>query len=215
MANKPTLFSDKRSALERFDPYKLRDLDPSRIPGYSEIVRANDVAKADDLLFRDAHREHKTISTKEDAYREIGAKPRKLDVEFRWLPVSGVAGGALPYALRGQVDKYRQMGFDVVKLDATKAAANPDEAFGEIFPGYGFPPAAHIEADGTIRRGPDTALYVRNGEVARRWEQYEAEQAANRENAYRQNRISAADGSETAEAILEEERSNAVIRERN
>ena len=36
--------------------------------------------------------------------------------------------------------------------------------------GYGFPPAAREAEDGTIRRGPDVALYVRSGEVARMWE---------------------------------------------
>lgn len=211
-ASKPNLWSDTRSAVERFDPNKVMDNDPSRIPGYSEIVRANDVSQADDLIFREAHREHKGgIRTKEDAYASIGAKPRKLDVEFKWLPVSGVAGGSIPYALRGQVDKYRQMGFEIVRIDAGK---DPEVAFREIFPTYGFPPAGNVEADGTIRRGPDTALYVRNGEVARRWTQYEQNQALERENAYRQNRLTAADGSETAEAILEEERSNAAIRER-
>ena len=213
-AKKPNLWSDTRTALERFDPSVIRDLDPSRIPGYSEIVRANDIAKADELDFRKAHETSLGVKTKEDAYRMIGAKPRNLDVEFKWLPISGVAGGAIPYALSGQVDKYRQQGFDLVRLDIALAATDADAAFAELFPGCGFPPAARIEADGTIRRGPDVALYARNGEVARRWALYELEQAASRENAYQSEKISAKDGSVTAEAFSEDERSNVAIRER-
>lgn len=212
MPTKPLLWSDDRSALERFDPNKVRDLDPSRIPGYSEIVKANDISKADDLEFREAHRENVGgIRTKEDAYKAIGAAPRKLRYEFKWLVVSGPSGGAIPYALRGQMDKYRQQGFEPVTIDAGK---DPEVAFREVFPECGFPPNAHVEADGTIRRGYDLALYVRNGEVARRWEAYEAEQVAKRENAYRTPRIVAKDG-ESAEAILEETSETRTIRERN
>ena len=46
---KPVLFPDDRADAERFDPQMHRGhLDPSRIPGYSEIVQANDIARADD-----------------------------------------------------------------------------------------------------------------------------------------------------------------------
>ena len=42
--SKPLLFADERSDAERFDPRLHRGhLDPSRIPGYSEIVQANDI----------------------------------------------------------------------------------------------------------------------------------------------------------------------------
>src|SRR5690606_14892885 len=42
--------------------------------------------------------------------------------------------------------------------------------------GFGMPPTAHVAADGTIRR-LDTALYIRDGEVARKWERIRAEAA--------------------------------------
>ena len=210
MPTKPFLFSDDRSAVDRFDPYLVRDLDPSRVPGYSEIVKANDIARADDLEFRKAHEANPYIKTKEDAYKSIGAAPRTLEVEFKWLPVSGVAGSNLPYALRGQSDQYRQQGFQPVLLDLSK---NAEVAFGELFPGYGFPPTAHVEADGTIRRGPDVALYVRSGEVARRWAQYELDEAARRENASHKAGVLNADG-ESAPAFGSVENTHAFLNEK-
>lgn len=159
---KPILFADDRSDVERFDPMLHRGhLDPSRIPGYSEIVMANDIAKADDLEFR-----HKNGRTKEDVYRQIGATPRPLDVEFAWLPVSA-AGGAPSQTQARVLDRWKhQEGFRLATEDDLTSR------------GFGFPPLGRLAEDGTIRRGADTALFVRSGEVARRWEAFKmAEQA--------------------------------------
>lgn len=160
MNEKPVLFPDTRTDAEKFDPRLHRGhLDPSRIPGYSEIVQANDVAKADDLLFRSKN----DGRVKEDLYRQLGASPETLEVEFAWLPVSGVAGGESSHVYR-QLDQYmNQQGFRLATREDLDAY------------GYGFPPTAREAEDGTIRRGPDVALYVRSGEVARMWEAFKRE----------------------------------------
>lgn len=171
---KPLVFSDSRPAEERFDPERTSRWGPSYIPGYSEIVAANDIAKADDLLFREQHKNAlrpngKQGLTKDDVFRQLGTGPRVLDHEFRWLRVSGPnmsrtysADAQLSYAVNDQ-------GFRLATEDDLKSR------------GYGMPPAAHLDGEGKIRR-LDVALYIRSGEVARKWERYEVEKAAKREN---------------------------------
>jgi hypothetical protein len=160
--SKPVLFADTRSDVERFDPMTQQEhLDPSRIPGYSEIVMANDIAKADDLIFRS-----KNGRTKEEVYRQIGATPRPLDVEFAWLPISA-AGGA-PSQLQARVlDRWQNSeGFRLATAEDLTAR------------GFGFPPLGRHAEDGTIRRGADTALFVRSGEVARKWDAFKSRKQA-------------------------------------
>lgn len=160
--SKPVLFADERSDAEKFDPMMHRGhLDPSRIPGYSEIVMANDIAKADDLDFR-----YKNGFTKEEVYAKIGATPRVLDVEFAWLPVSA-AGGAPSQLQSRALDRWKnQEGFRLASREDLESR------------GFGFPPLGREAEDGTILRGADTALFLRSGEVARKWEAFKmAEQA--------------------------------------
>lgn len=163
LIEKPLLFPDERSDAERFDPNLHRGyLDPSRIPGYSEIVMANDIDKADALEFRS-----KNGITKEAMYAKIGASPRVLPVEFAWLPISGVAG-APSNAQERVSDRYRnQEGY---RLARWPADFEPH--------GFDFPPLGRPAEDGTIRRGADTALYVRSGEVARKWEKFKFQEQA-------------------------------------
>lgn len=161
---KPLIHAEELTDAEKFDPMRHRGaLDPSRIPGYSEVVQANDIDKADDLEFRKANG-----ITKEEAYRLVGATPRKLSVEFKWLPISGVAGGELSPIQARVMDRYvNQEGF---RLATIEDLTSND---------FGFPPLGRTAEDGTIRRGADVALYVRSGEVARKWEAFKiAEQAA-------------------------------------
>ena len=163
VAEKPLLYPDERADAEKFDPNLHRGhLDPSRIPGYSEVVQANDIEKADALLFRD-----RNGTTKEDVYRQIGATPRPLPVEFAWLPISGV-GGAPSNAQERVADRYKtQEGF--------RLAIWPDDFEPH---GFDFPPLGRHAEDGTIRRGADTALFVRSGEVARKWDAFKAREQA-------------------------------------
>lgn len=174
LTEKPVLFADERTDSEKFDPNLHRGaLDPSRIPGYSEIVQANDIAKADDLIFR----EQNLGKTKEDLYRQIGAQPQVLPVEFKWLRISGPGGGESHNALR-ELDGYKtKEGFSLVQ----KTAFDKGETFDRL--GYGFPPAGRRAEDGSINRGPDVALFVRDGEVARNWEKFYVDETARMEGA--------------------------------
>jgi hypothetical protein len=160
--NKPIVFSDDRGDAEKYDPnLHAGSLDPSRVPGYAEIVKANDIAQADPLIFRD-----KTGMTQEELYAQIGAKPQELPVELAWLRICGPGGAESHSAARELDSAVNQQGFRLATKDDLDNY------------GYGFPPAARMAEDGTIRRGPDVALYIRSGEVARKWEQYYAAETA-------------------------------------
>lgn len=167
---KPVLFAEERSDAEMFDPRRHRGaLDPSRIPGYSEIIMANDIAKTDDLTFRNAHRDNPHIKTREDVYKMIGATPRELDVQFAWLPVSGAAGARSSHVDRVLDSYMHQEGFRLATKDDLTSR------------GFGFPPAGREAEDGTIRRGSDVALFVRSSEVARMWEDFKFQEQKERE----------------------------------
>lgn len=194
--SKPVLFSDD---VVRFDPRRRNSGDPSWIGGYSEIVQANDIDKADDLYFR----EQNNGRTKEDVYKQIGAKPRKLPVEFAWLPISGPAGGASP-TQASEVRKYqRDQGF-------RRCSRAIFDRLSEEYGPFEFDDATWWEAeDGSIRRGYDVALFYRSGEVARNWEQYMAEEAAKAEGHTMPANLT--EGGYEAPTFEEEERSKADI----
>lgn len=164
--SKPLLWSDSRTDAEKFDPSLHRGaLDPSRIPGYSEIVQANDINKADDLVFREQNQGR----TKDFYFKQIGASPRMLDVEFKWLRITGPGGADSSSAARELDVALNQEGFRLANVNDLESN------------GCSLPPSARKAEDGTIRRGPDVALYVRSGEVARLWERYLAEETARQE----------------------------------
>lgn len=190
---KPVLFPDSRTDAEKFDPrLHMGALDPSRIPGYSEIVQANDVAKSDPLVFR-----NQTGMTHEDMFKKIGAKPQELPVEFKWLRISGPGGADSHSAMRTLDTAKNKEGF--------RLASEEDlERYG-----YSFPPAGRKAEDGTIRRGADTALFIRSGEVARMWERYIVEEAARLEGASVPATLT--EGGYSAETFVEEEREKAEV----
>lgn len=196
MAKKPVMWNEDPTDIERFNPRNFRGVsDPSRIPGYYEIVQANDIAKADDLIFREKHRENPEINTKEDAYRMLGAHPQKLDVEFQWLPISGPNGESVG-RVDATLDHYKnQQGFRLATKDDLESR------------GFGFPPAGRMAEDNTIRRGHDVALFVRDGKVARMWEKYKAEAAAKAEGNPLPEKLS-----DDAPTFVEEERSKEDIK---
>jgi len=175
MAKKPVLFPEDLEANPdaRFDPeyWEGRTSDPSWIHGYSEVVQANDIAQADDLDFQNAMREAGgKIKKKEDAYKLIGAKPQKLPVEFKWLPISGPSGEGMSPDQRRQLDQYENReGF-------TPATEDVLEKYG-----YKLSRSAWVGEDGKIRRGPDVGLYYRSGEVARKWSAHKQRRAAEQE----------------------------------
>ena len=189
---KPVLFADQRSDAERFDPMLHRGhLDPSRVPGYAEMVQANDIGIADALTFRAAN----DGRTKEDLYAQIGASPTKMEVELSWLPISGPDGGTSSHVMR-QLDQYvNQQGFRLAtKEDLTSR-------------GFGFPPTGRLAEDGTIRRGPDVALYIRSGEVARKWAAFKFAEQDALSNAHPEGYES---GAYAAPGIVEAERHESI-----
>jgi hypothetical protein len=174
---KPLLFADDTYDPSQFDPdlWEQRAADPGRIPGYSEVVQANDIAQADDFLFQQRQREFglgdNRFWNKEKVYELIGARPRELEIDFAWLPISGPGGGALSPDQARMLDHYmNKEGYRLVTVE------NRDD-FRKQF-GYDFPPTARVEADGSIRRGVDLALYARPGDVARKWERKRRQLAA-------------------------------------
>lgn len=174
MAKKPLLFAEDHDEPERFDPeyWEGRTRDPSWIPGYSEIVQANDVDQVDDLDFRNAMRDNaKGITSKEDVYALIGAKPQELPVEFAWLPISDPAGRNSQDIDR-RLDEYtNRRGFRLATREDLERH------------GYGTTRTMHEAEDGSIRRGPDTALYVRSREVARKWKRWKRKEALEQDGA--------------------------------
>lgn len=163
---KPLIFPDNRSAADRFDPSNVKGHDPSYVGGYSEIVQANDIAASDDLKFLNAHAGTRT-KRKEDVYKLIGTGPQELDCQLSWQRVASPSGSH-SYSAAVQLMNAEQEGWRAATLDDLKNR------------GFGMPPTAHVAADGTIRR-LDTALHIRDGEVARKWERFRAEEAARAE----------------------------------
>lgn len=201
MSAKPMLFPEDYDE-RRFDPAKNKASKPSRIEGYTEIIRANDIAKADDLLFRQAHAGAAVIKTKEDAYKVIGAKPQELPVEFKWLRVNGPGGAHSPTAA-AEIDVYTSdQGFVLCTKERFDNLA-------ELF-GYKFNHASwRVAEDGTISRGYDVALFYRSGEVARKWDRHMLEEAAKARGATLPAAFSA--GGDNAETFSEQETEKIII----
>ena len=194
LTEKPVIFADTRTDAEKFDPMLHQGaLDPGRIPGYSEIVMANDIAKADDLIFRNQN----LGRTKEDIYRQIGVQPQELDVEFKWLRITGPGGSESHSARRDLDSQINQEGFRLASEENDIVAR-----------GYGFPPSGRRAEDGTIRRGSDVALYVRDGKVAQKWEAFRNAETARMENAGLSSEFRA--GGDVAPTFEEKERDTVI-----
>lgn len=196
-ADKPLLFAEDFQDEERFDPdfWDGRTTDPSWIPGYSEIVQANDINEADDLDFANAMRDggNPRIKTKEDAFQMIGAEPQELPVEFAWLPYSDPGGGGLSADAARQLDMY-------INRKGYRLATKKDlERWG-----YGTTRVMSEAEDGAIRRGPDVALYVRSGEVARKWKNHKRRKAAEADGKPLPDEISEPGGMKTGTFETEE-----------
>lgn len=139
--------------------------DPSWIEGYSQIVQANDIAAANDLVWANQH--EKTGITKEKVYNLIGARPRELPMQFKWLRVAGPDGGN-SYSADADTLQHKERGYRIVTpADLTSW-------------GLELPPSAHV-AGGMIRR-LDVALFVVDGRRERLFEERRAREAAERES---------------------------------
>lgn len=151
MSKKPLLWNTPEVD-EAHLPRRLREkLGADYIPGYSEIVFANDLSLSDKL----------TDAEKEEYYKkEFGVGPNVLPYEFKWVRVSGPHGQPSDSA-REDTFNYRRMGYKPVTVEA--------EADFKAQFGFGFPPVAHIGADGMIRHR-DSALFYVDRETADRLE---------------------------------------------
>ena len=177
---KPVILSDYKSDTDDFgfDPSIFGETnDPYYIPGYTEQCKANDVEKADDFRFREQHQSDGI--TKQKLYDEvIKCQPRALPYVFSWLRVIGIDGTANANVVRDMYE-YTKRGYKKV---------NWHEDQERIFSanGWGMPPGAVIEADGTVRRD-DLALFVVDGRAERAWEKWLAEYTASLESSKSEN----------------------------
>ena len=194
MADQPVDFSDAKKSSKpkrkpnmtaddarQFDPayWAERDHDPSWIHNYSEIIQANDLEKVDDLTFRTAMREGGApYNSKEDVYQQIGAKPQKLKYRLAWLPIAAPDGGTLDAGSRKMLRTYKERrGYRIVSGRRDDEGLITGHPLDEM--GWQVTDDCWLAEDGTIRRGVgDLALYYCDGEVARKWDQWAAQQAA-------------------------------------
>lgn len=146
MAKKPLLFGVQTndSEVKHFaDEYAYENFDPSYVPGYGEQQKANDIATSQQL----------TTAQKAAYYQRYGKQPGQMPAELMWVRVSGVNGAHSTNAAITATE-YRRKGY----RQATVADLEKH--------GWGMPPTAHVEADGSIRR-EDVALWIVDGERAR------------------------------------------------
>lgn len=168
---KPVILPDyntdtERAAIQTFNEQFFEQMDTSYIPGYTETVKANDIAATDDGTWYEQHKA--TGLKKEDVYKQIGANPRELPVRFMWLRVmdtNGIEGGA--EVTKGLYD-YKRRGYrPAVEADLTGN-------------GFGFPPAAYKVGE-AIRRD-DLQLFVVDGRAASAYDRALADYTRNLEN---------------------------------
>lgn len=177
---KPVILNDVNLGAEDEESFDFaghfdRTEDPSYIPGYSEQVQANDIAATDDHIWYQQHLASgedgrpQDGQTKEDVYKQIGRHPAPLPVEFMWLRTQDAAG-----LHSAQIAK------DLMEYDRRRyrVAVWPNDFEPH---GYGFPPAGHKEADGTIRRD-DVTLYVVDGRAARAFKKAQQDYTQQLEN---------------------------------
>lgn len=153
---KPVLWGTEETETDRDFMADMRiseEFDPSYIPGYSEIAKANDLAAS-----------NAADSVKRHYYKQIGAAPRELPYQMAWVRVRGVDGERSPNADVG-ASEWRRRGYRPLPA----AELQPGGSLYEHF-GWRMPPAAHVSADGTICR-EDTQLWAIDGARANALEQ--------------------------------------------
>ena len=153
---KPVLFA-KPTPHNAGLPARVRErLGPDYIPGYSERVMANDLDTSTVLTTEVKGKYNR---------RDFGTGPGTIPVEFKWVRVSGPTGDESYSATQ---DRYEYVKRGYIAVEVTS-----EDDFAKQF-GYagvtGFPPAAHVGADGLVRHR-DSALYYVDRKTADRLEQ--------------------------------------------
>ena len=153
MPKKPLLFgADAKDEDTSAIPRRIRDkIGPDYIPGYSEIIMANDLASSN-VITQDV----------KDKYnrRDFGTGPSTLPYEFKWVRVTGPKG-ELSHSADEDAYQYTKQGYSPVVIES-------QEDFTSRF-GFGFPPAARIGSDGMVRHR-DVALFFVDRQTADRLE---------------------------------------------
>lgn len=144
---KPVLWGNAQNdsvQLHEADDYAWDNFTPGYVPGYDEVVKANEVANNRSL----------SQTAREKLYTQLRAQPRALPVEFHWVRVAGIDGGR-SYNASVDLATWRRQGYRPATMQVLEEH------------GFKMPPTAHEEADGTIRR-EDVALWYVDAERARR-----------------------------------------------
>jgi hypothetical protein len=149
MAKKPLILADDTPSVMKRpynDEHLWEDHDSSYIPGYAEVVKANDLDTSITLSAKD----------KEPYFKRWGTGPRKLPFMFVFLRMTNAAGGVSHSAAIDRM-AYQQAGFNICTKDDYLALM---EQYPEILTGTPWEAgSAVLEPDGTIRR-LDSALFV-------------------------------------------------------
>jgi len=141
---KPMIWA-KPKAYDADMPARTRERQgPDYIPGYAERVMANNLSTS--LVLTDA--------VKQKYYdREFGVGPGEIPVEFMWVRVSG-PNGEDSFSATEDLNEYAKRGYEAVVVKDKDDFVVQFEYAGVT----GFPPAAHVGADGLVRHR-DSALY--------------------------------------------------------
>jgi hypothetical protein len=161
---KPVLFHKEEADIASL-PRRLRSrLGADYIPGYSEIVMANDLSESN-VISTDVKEKYYSV--------DFGTGPSELPVEFKWVPVVGPDGNT-SFNANEAVWHHKSQGYKPVTLRA-QTRETAEEEFRKEFVGFGFPPAAELSADGMVRHR-DAALFYVDREVADRIEKERMEE---------------------------------------
>lgn len=170
---KPLLFgTDYGQEIERLlSSSEEMQNDPGWIPGYSEQLRANEIAGIDNTLENfttDRRMKNRDGVQLREAYLRQYGEPKPLPGRFKWVRVAGM-DGTENNNVRTDLRPYWIDGYRPATEEMLKSL------------GYGKPPAAEVAADGTLRRG-DVALMFVDEKGARAIDQRKARENAEREH---------------------------------
>lgn len=173
---KPLLFGTTYAEdIERLTAVnEIMENDAGYIPGYSEQVRANEIANIDPTVENFTTSKHIKINglNLRDHYIKMYGTPKPLPVRFKWVRVEDQHGDDNTPNIRNDLLPYMKDGYKFVKTEDMEALSKEY--------GYGMPPAGVVAPDGTIRRG-DVALVVVDAEGAARADARKARENAERE----------------------------------
>lgn len=138
-------FDDEVEALIAKNRQMEDDFDPMFIDGYTQALKANEIAAADPLDWANKNKE--TGITKKKVYNTIGSQPREVPVRFQAIRVIGMNGTHNANVSRDMAE-YTRWGY--------RPAKYPEDFQPH---GFGQPLGYTVQSDGTLRRD-DLQLFV-------------------------------------------------------